>query len=369
MILVHHLFIFLHIFDEKGEIVHMKAAVWYGKHDVRVEERNIPEAGPRQVQIQVEFAGICGSDLHAYHHGVGIQEGSEHPLSKQKAPLTLGHEFSGTVSALGEGVSGISIGDRVVVEPLYHCGQCEYCIQGKYNQCSQFGFVGLNGDGGFAKFVVVEDYMVHRLPEQVSYEEAALVEPTAVAFHAVRHSKLKVGQKVAVYGAGPIGLLTVLAAKAAGAAEIYAVDVFQERLDLAAQLGAIPVNSANVNATEVITSRSGGIDVAFEAAGVQPTLNSAVSVVKKGGEVVVVAAIPEPLQLNFFELLVKEANVTSTLAYRHIFPEVLSLIASGALNVKPIITKKIKLDDIVEEGLELLMKDKRHAKILVQIGS
>ncbi|WP_254438612.1 zinc-binding dehydrogenase [Paenibacillus sp. DCT19] len=226
----------------------------------------------------------------------------------------------------------------------------------------------MNGDGGFAEYVVVESYMVHALPDNVSFEEGALVEPTAVALHAIRHSKLKVGQKVAVYGAGPIGLLTILSAKAAGASEIYAVDVFDERLNLAEKLGAITVNSAQVNATETILQQSGGIDVAYEAAGVQPTMDSAIAVIKKGGEVVVIAAIPTPLQVNFFELLVKEANLTSTLAYRHIFPEVVSLIAEGALDVKQVITKKIKLDNIVEEGLELLMSDKSHAKILIEIN-
>lgn len=346
----------------------MKAAVWYGHKDVRVEDREVPVAQSGQVQIKVEYAGICGSDLHAYHHGVGIQEGENHPLSGQKAPLTLGHEFAGTVSGIGNGVSGINIGDRVVVEPLYHCGTCEYCIQGRYNQCTQFGFVGLNGDGGFAEYVVVESYMVHPIPDNVSFEEGALVEPTAVAFHAVRHSKLQVGNKVAVYGAGPIGLLTILSAKAAGASEVYAVDVFEDRLELAAKLGAIPVNSSKVDATQVITEQSGGIDVAYEAAGVQPTMDSAVSVIKKGGEVVVIAAIPNPLQVNFFDMLVKEANLTATLAYRHIFPEVIALIAEGTLDVKQVITKKIKLQDVVQDGLELLMSDKSHAKILIEIG-
>lgn len=346
----------------------MKAAVWYGEKDVRVEEREVRSVQAGQVKIKVEYAGICGSDLHAYHHGVGIQEEQEHPLSHQKAPLTLGHEFAGTIVELGENVSGINVGQRVVVEPLYHCGVCEYCLHGQYNQCVDFGFVGLNSDGGFAEYVVVEAYMVHQIPDEVSFEEGALVEPTAVAMHAVRHSSLKVGQKVVVYGAGPIGLLTVLCAKAAGASQIFAVDVFDERLDLAAKLGAIPVNSAKVNATEVISQQSGGIDIAFEAAGVQPTMDSAVSIVKKGGQVVVIAAISKPLQVDFFQLLVKEATITATLAYRHIFPEIISLIAAGALDVKQVITHTIKLDDIVEQGLELLLSDKSHAKILVQIG-
>ncbi|MYL45730.1 alcohol dehydrogenase catalytic domain-containing protein [Virgibacillus halodenitrificans] len=346
----------------------MKAAVWYGKHDVRVENTEEPALVPGKVKVKVECAGICGSDLHAYH-GAGIQENEPHPVSGEMAPLTMGHEFAGVVTEVGEGVSDFSINDKVVIEPLIYCGKCEYCKRNHYNKCSSFGFVGLNANGGFAEYVVLEPKMLHKLPEQVSLEEGALVEPTAVALHAIRESKFKVGDKVAVFGVGPIGLLTIMAAKAAGATEIYAVDVSPERLVKAQEVGATyAINAVEENAVErIIALSDGGVDVAYEAAGAEITLANALSTVKKGGEVMVISIIPEPVKVDVLQLTFKEASITSVLAYRNIFPEVISLIASGVLDVNKVVTKKISLDHIVEDGLELLGKDKSQAKILVNV--
>ncbi|MGM7634901.1 2,3-butanediol dehydrogenase [Bacillus sp. Hm123] len=346
----------------------MKAAVWYGKHDVRVETKEEPVIQPGKVKVKVAFAGICGSDLHAYH-GAGVQQDVPHPVSGEMAPLTLGHEFAGTVSEIGEGVEGISIGDRVTIEPLIYCGKCQYCKQNHYNQCVDFGFIGLNANGGFAEYAVVEQKMVHKLPDSMSLEEGALVEPAAVTVHAVRHSQLKVGDKVAVFGVGPIGLLTIMAAQAAGASEIYAVDVSPERLEKAKEIGAThTINAIEENSVEKILSLSaGGVDIAYEVAGAEVTLANALSTVKKKGEVVIVSIIPEPVKVDILQLTIKEANMTSVLAYRNIFPEVINLIDSGKLDVKKVITKKIALDEVVEEGLELLGKDKSQAKILIDI--
>ncbi|MCM3782151.1 2,3-butanediol dehydrogenase [Neobacillus mesonae] len=344
----------------------MKAAVFYAIKDVRLEQLEVPSTPKDKVKIKVKYAGICGSDLHAYHHGIGVQTGVPHPISGKMAPLTLGHEFSGIIEEIGEDVTGYSVGDRVAIEPLIYCGKCENCKKGNYNQCNQFGFIGLNDNGGFAEYVIVEPYMLHKLPDEVSFEEGALVEPTSVALHAVRQSQLKVGNNVAVFGAGPIGLLTILAAKSAGAAKIFAIDVSDERLELASSLGAITINSLKDNPNDIIAA-AGGVEVAYEAAGVQPTFSSALSVVKKGGEVMVIAAFAEAPKVDIMELMTKEANITSILAYRHIFPEVISLIAEGKMDVKKVITKKITLDRIIEDGLELLLKDKSQAKILVEI--
>ncbi|THF76377.1 2,3-butanediol dehydrogenase [Cohnella fermenti] len=344
----------------------MRAAVYHAIKDVRLEDVAVPAAKPGKVKVNVKVAGICGSDLHAYHHGIGVQTGAPHPLSGAMAPLTLGHEFSGVVAEVGEGVVGIQPGDRVAIEPIMYCGKCASCRTGLYNQCEKMGFVGLNDDGGFAEYVLVEPYMVHKLPDSVSFEEGALVEPTAVAMHAVRQSKLKVGDSAAVFGVGPIGLLTILGAKSAGASKVYAIDVSDERLALAEKLGAIPINSLRQNAAEVIVA-AGGVHVAYEAAGVQATIASALTAVKRGGEVMVIAAFAQPAQLNMLELMAKEASIASILAYRHIFPEIIALIADGKLDVKRVITKQIDLEQIVEDGLELLVKDKSQAKILVRI--
>jgi len=216
----------------------MRAAVWHNVKDVRVDQVQEPQTPPGKVKVKVEWAGICGSDLHIFSHGLPLEP---HPLTGQKPPVTLGHEFSGTIVEAGEGVTGYRAGERVAVEPLIYCGRCYACRRGYYNQCYTVGFVGINRDGGFAEYVIVDEHMLHPLPDHVSFEEGALVEPTAVSLYAVRESKLKPGDPVAIFGVGPIGLLTLLCVKAAGASQIIAVDLSEEHLKLAQQLGATTV--------------------------------------------------------------------------------------------------------------------------------
>jgi (R,R)-butanediol dehydrogenase/meso-butanediol dehydrogenase/diacetyl reductase len=201
----------------------MKAARWYKARDIRVENVEEPKVTAGHVKIEVAWAGICGSDLHEYAAGpVFISANAPHPVTGELPPITMGHEFSGTVVEVGEGVTKVKPGDKVVVEPIICCGECAACRQGKYNVCRKLGFVGLSGrGGGFSEYVVAEERWVHKMPEGLSLEQGALVEPAAVALHAVRQSKLKAGDKAAVFGTGPIGLLVIEALKAAGASEIW----------------------------------------------------------------------------------------------------------------------------------------------------
>lgn len=346
----------------------MKAAVIYGQNDVRVEDFQLREIQSDEVKVKVAWAGICGSDLHAYHFGLGIAY-EPHPLTKRKAPLVLGHEFSGTVEEVGEAVTSVAVGDKVAIEPILYCGKCEFCRRGDYNLCkvSNTGFYGLAGDGGFAEYAIIEEKNLHKLPEGMSLEEGALVEPTAVAFRAVLKSKLQVGQTAAVFGAGPIGLLTLLCAQAAGAAETFVIDVSEERLQKAKELGATHViNPANEDALEKILAVTGdGVDVAFEAAGVQATFTSAYQAIKGGGTLLVVAAYGSELSFDPNAGLMKEANIIFTIAYANDFAPVIKAIAEGKIDVKQVITKKIKLDNIVADGLELLTTDKSQAKVLI----
>lgn len=157
----------------------MKAAVLYNAKDLRVEEMNEPMILSNQIKVKVEWAGICGSDLHAYSHGLSMEA---HPISGEKPPFALGHEFSGTIVEVGDEVTKSKIGDRVAIEPLLYCGECYACNRGHYNQCNKVGFVGLSRNGGFAEYTIVDENMVHVLPDNVSFEEGALVEPTAVSF-------------------------------------------------------------------------------------------------------------------------------------------------------------------------------------------
>lgn len=343
----------------------MKAAVWHNIKDVRVELIREPIVTSDQIKVKVEWAGICGSDLHAYLHGLSLEA---HPISGQKPPMILGHEFSGTIVEIGDNVTSHQVDERVAIEPLFYCGECYACKRGYYNQCSKVGFVGLNRDGGFAEYVIVDENMVHVLPNHVSFEEGALVEPTAVSFHAVRESKLKAGDSVAIFGAGPIGLLTLLSAKAAGATQIIVVDLSEERLEKARELGATTViNGTRDDIVETIYQlTNGGVSVAYECAGVQPTMTNAVASVKQGGQVMAIAVYAQPVAIDMKQLMLKAADITSTLAYRHVFPEVIDMIATGRLDVKQVITKKINLKDIVEEGFIPLINDKKQAKILVR---
>lgn len=178
----------------------MKALRWHGVRDLRLDNIEEPTAEKDKVKIKVEWCGICGSDLHEYTAGpIFIPTEAPHPLSGGKAPIVLGHEFSGRVVEVGEEVTKVQVGDRVVVEPIYACGKCAACKQGTYNLCKKMGFYGLaGGGGGFSEYALVPEAMLHKIPEVVSYEQGALVEPSAVALHAVRQSKLKVGDKVAV---------------------------------------------------------------------------------------------------------------------------------------------------------------------------
>jgi len=348
----------------------LKAARWYGLKDIRVEEVEEPIVSEGMVKIGIEWGGICGSDLHEYVSGpMTIPVKEPHPLTGQLAPVILGHEFAGRVVEIGERVSNVQIGDRVTVEPVLTCGTCIHCQSGRYNLCPKLGFHGLTSNGGgFSEYTTVPAQLVHKLPDNMSFEEGAVVEPAAVAVYAVRQSGLKVGDTCAVFGTGPIGLLLIQAAKAAGASKIIAVEVSESRLTKAEALGAThlinPKTDKTVDMIHHITGNR-GVDVSYEAAGVEVSFLEAIESVKPDGETVIVSLWENPVSFNPNLLVLKERRIRSSCAYRHVFPEVISLIASGKINAKGLISKKVTLDQIVEEGFNTLLTDKSHSKILV----
>jgi len=348
----------------------MKAARWYNARDIRVEEVEEPKVEKGKVKIKVEWAGICGTDLHEYAAGpIFIPVKDPHPLSGDKAPVILGHEFCGRVVEVGEGVTKVKEGDPVVVEPILRCGKCPACLKGKYNLCEQLGFHGLSGGGGgFSEYTVVDEYMVHKMPEGLSFEQGALVEPAAVALHAVRMSKLKPGDKAAVFGTGPIGLLVIEALKAAGAAEIYAVEVSKERLQKAKELGATAViNPREEDPVQKLHELTGGgVDVAFEVTGVPAVLQQAIDSTSFEGETVIVSIWEKEAGIQPNNIVLKERNVKGIIAYRDIFPAVMELMKRGYFPAEKLVTKRIKLEEIVTEGFETLMNEKDQVKILVK---
>lgn len=346
----------------------MQALRWHGVKDLRVETIEEPSALQGKVKIKVEWCGICGSDLHEYAAGpIFIPEGAPHPLTGEKAPVVMGHEFSGQVVEVGEGVTRFKAGDRVVVEPVFACGHCAACKQGKYNLCEKMGFLGLaGGGGGFSEYVAADEHMVHHIPDSVSYEQGALVEPSAVALYAVRSSHFKVGDRAVVFGAGPIGLLVIEALKASGAAEIYAVELSPERRSKAQELGAIALNPADVDVVqEIHRLTEGGADVAYEVTGVPAVLNQAIQSTKISGQIMIVSIFEREAPIHPNQIVMQERNIAGIIGYRDVFPAVISLMQQGYFTADKLVTKRIALSEIVEQGFEALLKEKSQVKILV----
>lgn len=346
----------------------MKAAVWYGQKDVRVEERAPKALKDNEVKVKVTWAGICGTDLHEYLEGpIFISTDKPDPILGQTAPVTLGHEFAGVIEEVGADVTNFKKGDRVVVNPTVSHREKEENI----DLYDGYSFIGLGSDGGFAEFTNAPETNVYKLPDNVSDKEGALVEPTAVAVQSIKEGEVLFGDTVAVFGAGPIGLLTIIAAKAAGASKIFVFDLSEERLAKAKEVGAtFAVNSGKEDPKEVIAKNTnGGVDVTFEVAGVASTLEASIDVTRPRGTVVIVSIFGHPIEWHPMQLTNTGVKLTSTIAYTPTtFQQTIDLISEGNLDVKGVVTDEIELEDIVDAGFEQLVNDKSQAKILVKLN-
>lgn len=350
----------------------MKAALWYGIKDVRLENIEEPKVTKGNVKIKVKWCGICGSDLHEYLGGpIFIPKDKPHPISKEVAPVVLGHEFSGEIVEIGEGVTNLNIGDRVAVEPIVACGTCPACQEGKYNLCSSLGFHGLcGGGGGFAEYTVFPAKFVHKIPDGLSFEKAALIEPIAVAIHSLRVGKFMTGQSAIVLGAGPIGLATIEALKAAGASLVIVMQRKSVRQEYALRAGAdIVIDPTEVNVAEEVKRLTGGIgaDISFETTGAKIGFDTGIESIKYNGTMVVTSIWEEEISINPNTFIFSEKTIVGTIAYRNEFPATMAQMNDGRIKVDGYITKKISLDDIVEEGFGALTgpEKKKHVKILV----
>ena len=346
----------------------MKAAVWHGVKDIRVEDVELKPLKADEVRVKVAWAGICGSDLHEYVEGpVFIPVDKVDELTGGEAPLTMGHEFAGVVEEVGDNVADVKVGDHVTVNPTITHERWADDV----DVYDGYSFIGLSCDGGFAAHVNVPAHNIYELPKDFPLQLAATTEPTAVAVQAIKEGDLKFGETTAVFGAGPIGCLVVAAAKAAGARKIIVADLSQSRLEKALEMGATDViNSGEVNAVEKIHEIvPNGVDVSFEVAGVQPTFIQSIQSTRARGTMVIVSIFARPIEFNPMLLTNTGVKVTSTIAYsRDTFQKTVDLVAQRAINVEPIITKEIELDDIVTEGFDTLIADKSQAKILVELS-
>jgi (R,R)-butanediol dehydrogenase/meso-butanediol dehydrogenase/diacetyl reductase len=347
----------------------MKALRWHGPRDIRLEDVPVPSPARGDVLVEVAACGLCGSDLHEYLHGPVYIPKTPHPLTGVLPPVTLGHEFAGRVVAVGADVDRPRTGDRVAVNPCLLCGTCAWCRRGRGNHCAKLATLGLSRDGALAPFVTAPATGCHALPPEVGDEEGAVVEPLAVAVHACARARLAGGERVAVVGAGPIGLLLLQVLKAKGAGWTVVVEPRGERRRLATALGADEViDPEAVDPARAISDRTGGerVEVAFECVGHEAAFAAALRAAGKGGRVVLVGLVPEPVAVNLLGLLAHEKEIVGSSAYVGEFPEAIELLASGRVRVTPLVTGRVPLVRGVSDGLEaLLRREAGHIKILV----
>lgn len=355
----------------------MKAARLYGDHDIRIDNDIEPAVvGPTDVRIDVEACGICGSDLHEYKEPFATPE-SEHSKTGASRPVIIGHEFSGTVGEVGEEVDRLEIGDPVAVHPNIPCHDCVYCEDGEYNHCDDIVAVGFEtGQGGFAENAVVPEQQVHCLPGNVQVWEGALVEPLAVGLHAVRRSSMQAGDNVAVFGCGPIGLMTLDAANRAGAKRIFVSEPNDARREIAKELGAdVALNPFEDDVVETIKDATvGGVHAAFEFAGIEPAFNAAVQSTRRGGSITVGSLSDDDVTTDLDNIVMNERTVKGTFCYgfpphsfRSEFDAVIGAIAEDEIDTEAFVTGRISLDSLVEDGYKsLLDSDTEHVKILAE---
>ncbi|OPF81778.1 2,3-butanediol dehydrogenase [Streptomyces antioxidans] len=350
----------------------MRAARFHGRGDIRIEEIPEPAVRPGTVKIKVDWCGICGTDLHEYLDGPIFcpAPGEPHPMTGETSPVVLGHEFAGTVAELADDVGDLSVGERVTAEPRLVCRSCPPCLAGHHNSCDRAATIGLaGGGGGLAEYIVVDRELVFPLGG-VTTEAGALIEPLAVAHHAVGRAELAPGASAAVFGAGPIGLLIVTVLRATGAGHISVVEpsAGRRRRALAAGADAV-IDPLAETADERIRELTGGAgaDVAFECAGVDSVLAACVASVKARGTVVNVAIWSRPATLDMIPLVLKEVRLVGTICYAGDHQPVIDLLNAGKLSVDPFITRRIDLEDLVENGFQALLDGTgEHIKILVR---
>lgn len=334
----------------------MKAAVYYGPNKVEVADVPEPTPGPGTVKLEVGFNGICGTDLHEYYAGPIFVPTAPHPLTGQQLPLTLGHEFSGVITDIGAGVTGWSEGDRVAVEPIYKCGHCPACSAGNYNICAQIGFHGLMSDGGMAQYSVVPTSMLHKLPDNVSMQLGALVEPMSVAYHAATLGDTKPGDTAMVFGAGPIGIGLWFALRGKGIEDVFVVEPSATRRGAIEALGARTLDPAHTDVSEFIADHTKGrkADAVFDAAGVAPAVETALACIGARKPMVSVAIYEKPLTTPLLNLVMNESRIQGSLCYTAAdFEAVIALMEKGSYDTTGWVTP-IALDDVIDEGFEAL---------------
>ncbi|MBQ6374509.1 MAG: NAD(P)-dependent alcohol dehydrogenase [Clostridia bacterium] len=312
---------------------------------LEVGEAPMPSIGPDDVLIKIQAVGVCGSDLHYYKTG-SIGD------FVVEFPFILGHEAAGVIEAVGENVKNLKKGDRVCMEPGVPCMKCEECLTGNYNLCKDVKFWATPPyDGVLSEYVAHPAAFTFKIPDNMSFTEGALVEPLAIGLHACNTGNVKLGHTVAIVGAGCIGLVTLLAAKAYGATQIIVGDVLDKRLDKARELGAIAVNTKEEDFAAKVMELTGGrgADVCIDCAGFSATVDACLSSAKRAGMVVIVGLGQDRVDgFNTSIMSTKELTVKSIFRYRNLYPTAINAIGDGRINVGAIVSHRFKFDDTID---------------------
>ncbi|MGO1949782.1 MAG: 2,3-butanediol dehydrogenase [Mycobacteriaceae bacterium] len=355
----------------------MRAARYYDNHDIRVENIEPQSLEPGTVRIDVAWCGICGTDLHEYLDGPIFCPacGQPHPISGEDAPVTLGHEFSGVIAEVGEGVDDLAVGDHVVVEPYIIGEDVDTGPDSTtYHLSENMNFIGLAGrGGGMSENIVVRRRWVHRIADSVPLDEAALIEPLSVGYHAVQRSGITgdnaAGKTALIGGAGPIGLLTAAVLTAMGVRVVVSeLSELRRQKALDSGVADVALNPAEVDVAEEVTTLTDGrgADVAFECTSVQVVLDTLMDALRPTGVLVVVSIWGHKSDFDMHKLVMKEIDIRGTIGYVNSHPATIKLVESGKIDLKPFITGKIGLEGLVDEGFDTLINHNETAvKILV----
>ena len=350
----------------------MKAAVWHGRQDVRIMEvHDPPLPPPGQVQVAVAWCGICGTDLHEYTGGpIYIPADAPHPLTGVRAPVITGHEMSGRIVAVGEGVDRFAVGDRVAACPIIGCLKCRWCKSGSMAQCDKVAFMGTSWTGGaLSERLNLHAYQCYHLPDALADEVAAMVEPFASTARAVANAAVGPEDHVGIVGPGPIGLMSLMAAVICGARQVTVLGKSDRRLEIAKRCGATSIIDLRIEnpleRTRELTNGD-GFDVVVECGGQPDSALLAGRLTRTRGRLVVMGVFDRPAPLDFTDLVFREKTVVGSMSGYGYFDESIAMMTDPRFRGESLVTRRIPLDDLVEGGLRALLTEKgKHVKIIV----